>query len=252
MVSWSAKRQFFYISAAILVFLFALALPTFFVTYKAPSCRDGVKNHGELGIDCGGPCSVLCKAAALDLIVHWQRAFKVKDGVYNALAYVENPNLDSGADAVSYLFKLYDKDNLLIYERRGKTSVPANKIFGIFESNIATGSRLPARTFFEFSPAPVWRKQSGREAPLAVTNRLFSSEGGSPRLTALLENRGIDAVYNIEVVAIVHDETDNAMAVSRTVVDGVGKGASVPLVFTWPEPFLTPATRSELLYRVLR
>ncbi len=252
MVSWSTRRQVFYIGAAICVFLFTLALPTFFVTYKAPSCSDGVKNQGELGIDCGGPCSVLCKATALDLIVHWQRAFKVKDGVYNALAYVENPNLDSGIDSISYLFKLYDKDNLLIYERRGKTFVPAKKIFGIFESNIITGTRVPARTFFEFSQTPVWRKEYNREAALAVTNRLLSSEGDLPRLTASLENHDIDALYNIEVVAIVYDEDDNAIAASRTIVDSVGKGASQPLVFTWPEAFAVPATRVELLYRVLR
>ncbi|MCR4310974.1 MAG: hypothetical protein NUV54_00150, partial [Candidatus Taylorbacteria bacterium] len=88
MVSWSTRHQFFYISGAILFFLFALALPTLFLTYKAPSCVDGVQNQEELGIDCGGPCSVLCKAEALDVIVRWQRAFRVKEGVYNALAYV--------------------------------------------------------------------------------------------------------------------------------------------------------------------
>ncbi|MDO8590834.1 MAG: hypothetical protein Q7R65_02550 [bacterium] len=252
MTSWSIRRQFFYVSAAITVLLFAIVLPTLFVTYKAPSCSDGSKNQGELGVDCGGPCSVLCKASALDLIVHWQRVFRVKDGVYNALAYVENPNLGSGADSISYLFKLYDKDNLLIYERRGQTFVPANKIFGVFESNISTGISIPARAFFEFSQAPVWRKESNLEETLAVTNPLLSSEAGLPRLTASLENRGVDPAYNIEVVSVVYDATGNAIASSRTIVDSVGKDTSVPIVFTWPEVFPAAATRVELLYRVLR
>ena len=131
MVSWSTRRKSLYIIGTMLVFLFALALPVWFVTYKAPSCTDGLKNQGELGIDCGGPCSLLCKAHALDPIVRWQRAFKVKDGVYNALAYVENPNLDSGVRKISYRFKLYDSGNLLIYERQGSTFIPPKKIFGI-------------------------------------------------------------------------------------------------------------------------
>ncbi|KKS43738.1 MAG: hypothetical protein UV05_C0022G0001 [candidate division CPR1 bacterium GW2011_GWA2_42_17] len=252
MISWSTRRQTFYISIAVIVFIFAIALPVFFVTYKPPSCSDRIKNQGEGGVDCGGPCALLCKADALDLIVHWQRAFKVKDGVYNALAYVENPNQDSGIDSISYLFKLYDKDNLLIYERRGQTFAPAKKIFGIFESNIMTGNRIPARTFFEFSQTPAWKKESVSETSLATVNKLFLNEGGLPRLTALLENRGIGPIYNIEVVAIVYDETDNAVASSRTVVDSLGKTASAPLIFTWPEPFSAPATRVELLYRVLR
>src|SRR3989344_6469515 len=95
MVSWSTRRKSIYIGGTLLVFLFALALPLWYVSYEAPSCQDGFKNQGELGTDCGGPCSLLCKAQALSPIVHWQRAFKVKDGLYNVMSYVENPNLDS-------------------------------------------------------------------------------------------------------------------------------------------------------------
>src|SRR3989344_2789665 len=142
MISWSTRRKSIYIIGILLCFLFALLLPILFVTYKAPSCTDGLKNQGELGVDCGGPCTLLCKANALDIVVHWQRAFKVKNGVYNALAYIENPNLDSGVGKIFYRFKLYDSDNILIYERQGETFIPPKKIFGIFESNIMTGARV--------------------------------------------------------------------------------------------------------------
>lgn len=252
MFSWSTRRQFFYIGGALLIFLLALALPTFLVTYKAPSCTDSLQNQGELGVDCGGPCSILCKANALDLIIHWQRAFKVKDGIYNALAYIENPNLDSGIDRIAYIFKLYDEGGLLIYERRGQTFVPPKKVFGIFESNIATGNRVPARTFFEFSSAPVWQTNFAPEPPLVFSKKLLSGADSLPRLTASLENRANGNVYNIEVVAIVYDDFDNAMASSRTIIDSVGKGESAPIVFTWPESFASSATRVELIYRLLR
>lgn len=252
MVSWSTRRQFFYISATIAVFLFALALPIFFVTYKAPSCTDGKQNQGEFGVDCGGPCSILCKANALDLVTHWQRSFKVKEGVYSAVAYVENPNFDSGIRNISYRFKLYDKDNLLIYQRDGNTFIPPRKIIGIFESNILTGTRVPVRTFFEFSGIPVWVKTAISEPPLAVISRPPVDQETSPRLTASLENRGLDPIYNVEVVAIVYDGSSNAIAASRTIVDSLGKNALAPLTFTWPEPFAVPAVRAELLYRALR
>lgn len=252
MVSWSTKRQIFYISSALIIFLFAVALPTFFIVYRAPSCTDGKQNQSELGIDCGGPCSVLCRASARDIIVHWQRAFPVKDGIYNALAYVENPNLDSGIRSISYTFKLYDKDSVLIYERKGQTFIPPRKIFGIFESNINTDKRVPVTTFFEFSATQVWQKDSSIEAPITTSNSALSLENGIPRLTALLENRSNSTIYNIEVVAVVYDETDNAIGTSRTIVDSVNKGESSPLTFTWPEPFSGESTRVELLYRILR
>lgn len=251
MVSWSTKRQFFYISAVIIVFLFAVALPTFYVTYTAPSCSDGKQNQNELGVDCGGPCVVLCKSAALDLIIHWQRAFEVKDGIYNAVAYIENPNLDSGASEAQYLFKFYDKDNLLIYERRGTTFIPPKKIFGIFESNINAGSRVIARTFFEFSKPPILKKQAITEPNFVISNRLMNEDGDFPRLTALLENRSNIDVDSIEVVAILYDESGNAMSSSRTIVDLVKRGGSVPITFTWPNKFINPVTRTELLYRVI-
>ncbi|MEK7574742.1 MAG: hypothetical protein AAB511_00745 [Patescibacteria group bacterium] len=252
MVSWSTKRQFIYVSIVLSVFIIFLALPTFFIVYKAPSCTDGKQNQNELGTDCGGPCSVLCRASALDLIVHWQRAFKVKDGIYNVLAYVENPNLDSGVNSISYIFKLYDKDNVLIYERRGQTFVPPKKIFGIFESNIITGTRVPATVFFEFSQPPVWTKEYRKDGPIAITGQVLSGQDSMPRLSAILENRSFEPMYNTEVVAVIYGPDGNAVGASRTIVDSVEKGASTNLTFTWPEPFSGLATRIELLSRSLR
>lgn len=252
MVSWSARRQFTYIAGAMLVFIFALALPIFFVTYRAPSCTDGVKNQGEFGVDCGGPCALLCKANALDLIIHWQRAFKVKDGVYNVLAYVENPNLDSGIAVIPYDFKLYDKDNLLIYERHGQTFVPPRKIFGIFESDIITDKRLPTHTFFEFLGVPAWKKSRTLEPVLTFSNQLISRTDSAPRLAANINNPGLSPVYNTEVVAILYDASNNAVASSRTIIDKVPATGFASLVFTWPESFSAPVSRTELLYRLLR
>ena len=252
MVSWSTRRKSIYIGGTFLVFLFALALPVLFITYKAPSCTDGLKNQGELGTDCGGPCSLLCKAHALDPIVHWQRAFKIKDTVYNAVAYVENPNLDSGIEKIAYRFKFYDSGNLLIYERQGGTFVPPKKIFGIFESNIPTGSRVPVRVLFEFLGSPVWKTNFVREPVLVTGNKVLSEQNGLPHLTASLQNPTGNPVYNIEVVAILYDALDNAIASSRTIVDSIPKGGVASLVFTWPEPFEKPVNRFDFTYRVLR
>ena len=252
MISWSTRRQFLYITVAAVILFLSVALPTYFVVYKAPSCSDGVQNHGEQGIDCGGPCALICKSSALDIIVHWQRAFRVKDGVYNALAYVENPNIDSGIGKISYRFKLYDSENILIYERDGQTFIPPNKIFGIFESNILTGSRIPARTLFEFLGEPIWQKNYAVSPALSMGNKLLSEQDGLPRLTATLENHEGATVDNIEVVAIVYDSEDNAIASSRTIVDSLERGGTSDIVFTWPEPFVNTAVRTELTYRVLR
>ncbi len=250
MFSWSTRRQLIYAFSAFAVLSVLFILPVFFLTYKAPSCSDGIQNQGEQGVDCGGPCPRLCENQALDLIIHWQRAFKVQDGVYNALAYVENPNLYSSIGSISYRFKLYDSANILIAERDGQTSVPRNKIFGIFEGGINTGNRIPSRTLFEFLGTPAWQKDTRPIPPLIVSNEILTTDP-LPSLSAVLENNGNDPVYNIEVVAILYGASGNAVAVSKTLVDSVSGNGSAPLIFTWPEIFSEPATRVEFTYRIL-
>lgn len=252
MFSWSARRKLLYLLGGLLVLIFLLVLPTYFLTHRAPSCFDGLKNGNETGVDCGGSCQILCPADALDLIIRWQRAFKVKDGVWSAVAYVENPNRDSGIARMPYQFKLYDKNNLLIYERKGETFIPPKKSFAVFESGILTGGREPARTFFEFLGSPLWQRGMPPEALLALSERKIEGEKNAPRLTALLRNNNLYPVYAVEVVAIVYDSLGNAIASSRTVVESVDKGAAAPLVFTWPEPFSAEPGRVELIYRLTK
>ncbi|PIQ92098.1 MAG: hypothetical protein COV70_01380 [Parcubacteria group bacterium CG11_big_fil_rev_8_21_14_0_20_39_22] len=251
MVSWSAKRKITIISILSGMLVVFIALPIFFVLYKAPTCFDGKQNQGESGVDCGGSCSLLCEAEALEPIVHWQRAFKVTDGVYTATAYVENPNLDSSSQNVPYSFKLYDSNNILISERKGRTFIPVKKSFAIFEDTILTGEREPVRTFFEFLDEPVWNKTEVIDPPIRIKSRILTQEETSPRIDAVVENITLNPVSNIEVVAIIYNSAGNSIATSRTKVDRVGGFDSAPIVFTWPEPFKDPVSRIETIFRVI-
>ena len=38
------------------------------------------------------PCVNACPENLRDLVVSWSRSFKVSDGIYDAVAFVENPN----------------------------------------------------------------------------------------------------------------------------------------------------------------
>lgn len=250
MLSWSVRRQIFFLTVIIGAVLLFIAAPAFLVYYRWPTCGDGKQNQGEQGIDCGGPCPMLCKRETLDPVVRWQRAFKIRDGLWGATAYVENPNLHSIAYRVPYLFKFYDERNILIYERRGTTFIPPRKTFAIFESGILTGERIPTRTIFEFLKLPEWQRTSSDEPPLIISDRVLSAEEGSPRLTAVIHNQSLVSVGTAEVVAILFDEDDNAIAASKTVINDLSKGQTEPLTFTWLEPFPRRVVRIETLYRV--
>ena len=71
------------------------------VLYEAPTCSDGVQNGDEEGVDCGGACDRVCSFQAVDPIVLWERFFEVGPGVYNTVALIENPNVNTIARDVT-------------------------------------------------------------------------------------------------------------------------------------------------------
>lgn len=245
MNSWSAERKTIYLGLAFLVIVIFIAVPAFLIFYKTPTCFDGKKNGNETGIDCGGSCQILCSFEGLDPIVLWSRAFRVAGipsggGVYSAVAYIQNPNINSDALA-AYVFKLYDASNVLIGTRENATIIPKNKVLAIFEPNIDAQSKIPARVTFEFTQKLVWRKNLQISPELVVTQKILSGETNSPRIDATVENKSTESVERIEVVAIVYDDNGNAVAASRTFVDKLDKDQSARVAFTWPLPF--PATQ---------
>lgn len=250
MSSWSQKRKTFYF-LIFTGFLFGfIVLPAYLIFYKPPTCDDGKQNGGEKGIDCGGVCVRLCRSQHLDPNIIWTRAIKVKPGIYNILAYIENPNIDVGVDFISYTFKIKDKDGVLIYEKKGDTFIPPNKFFAIFEDRVSTGEKIPTKILFEFTGDAIWKKQENKEAGIAVLKKTISNENYLPRVDATLENQTLEPMFKIEAVAIVYDKYDNAVGFSRTFIDKLEKGKSQNITFTWLEPFVSDVVKIEIIPRI--
>jgi hypothetical protein len=251
-MTWANKRKLIYIGSIVAVILVVVVVPTIIHFYKAPTCFDGKMNDGELGVDCGGPCNLLCPAQYAPLNVLWSRFSQVNNGVYNVLAYIENPNLNAGANNLSYAFKLFDKDGILLNERDGQTFVPANKVMAIFEAEMQTGNQVPVRVEFDFTSQAVWVKQASSETGLSVSQSVVSREDSSPRLSAVLSNTTINQIKNIEAVAIVYNALGNTIAFSRTIVDSINGKESQTINFNWPKPFADTYARTEIVLKVLK
>ena len=219
-----------------------VTVPTIFLLNKEPNCFDNVQNGDEAGVDCGGSCQFLCSFEAVDPTVIWSRAFKITDGVYSVAAYIENQNINSETWA-PYVFKLYDSANSLIGEREGKIYIQKNKVIAVFEPNINTGGRIPNRVSFEFTQKLNWNRNTKVYPNLLVTQKVLSGENLRPRIDAIVQNTSLDTAENIELVAIVYDNKENAIAVSRTFIDSLSKDQLSHISFTWPQPF---ATRQEV------
>ncbi len=144
-MSWAQRRKTTYIISILFVFAIIAAVVLFFALKKVPTCFDGIQNEGEQGIDCGGPCQILCRAQYGDPVVIWGPRWEkiISNGTYSFLTYVQNPNIGAGAYNVPYTLKVYDKDNILLYQKNDTAYIPPDNNFVIFEDNINLGDKIP-------------------------------------------------------------------------------------------------------------
>jgi hypothetical protein len=248
-MTWAAKRKLTYLGLVVLCFavvLFLYLYPKFTVP---PTCTDAKQNGNERGVDCGGACARICVEDTTPLVVKWSRSYAVAKGYYNAFAYVENQNISAASREVSYEFTLFDEKNLFIASRQGKTYVPPNGRFAVFEPAIATGERVPKNTLFRFTSTPVWVSAKDRFSDLKL---LTSTESPTnldvaPKLKGVVENASLYTIKNINVFAIIYDSNGNALGTSATQINGISSGVKKDVFFTWRTPFDGEAKRVELL-----
>jgi hypothetical protein len=252
MSSWAKKRQIGYLSGILAVFALLVSVPLYSYITKPPTCFDGKQNGEEGGVDCGGICMVQCLTDVSDPIIHWARAFKVEDGLYDVAALIENIN-DVGTSEMLYQFKMYDENNLLIQDRMGKSFALPHDKWVIFEGRINTGEREPNRVFIEFVEAGTWVQMDIAEEDmptLSVTGQRLEEKNGMPRLSATISNKSPFPIDAIEVVALISDAEENTLGVSRTYIETLPKYGDETVVFTWREPFADVPAKIDIFPRV--
>lgn len=246
-MSWSSRRRAFFLLSFILIIILIVAGLVIRALYHPPTCTDGVQNGTESGIDCGGTCTAVCPFEAIKPIVEWSRVFAIDQGVYSAVAFVENPNALFQAFDVPYVFRLRDENNILVYEQKGVADIPAKQKFPIFETGIQTGSRIPKRVEFAFLADPLWQRGSTNDIPLVVEDRILENASTSPRLAVRVTNPTLTPLPALNVVALLYAENGNVVNVSRTIMDPTPAGQERTLFFTWPQAFVEPVVRIDVI-----
>lgn len=247
-MSWASQRRFLYISGIVLFFLIVIGGPVAYKLLTIPeTCFDGIQNQTETDIDKGGPCVLLDARYLQPHAILWSRAFRVRDGSYNAVAYVQNPNENAGVESVSYQFKLYDSQNVIIAERAGTTPIMPGGITPIIEPRIDTGYRVVAHTYLEFTDPLVWKHMKNKSTAIVINNKTTSNPATAPQVSATARNASVGTLNNVSFVAVVFDPAGNAFQASATAIDIFHAEASNNLVFTWPDPFTEDVGHVDIL-----
>ncbi len=251
-MSWASRRQAQYVFG-LLVFLglilLAIAWPT--IT-KKPTCIDGKQNGSETGVDCGGTCQRICSAEVSEPIIIWKRAFPVTGNVYNLVALIENRNKGAAVPEISYEFRIYDTNNLLIGRKIGKTFIPPNQQFAVFESRFDAGESQIRSVDFSFIPPFVWFKKAPtlETLPIRVDNIIMGEDKNSPTLTARINNDSIYDLPAFDVITILYDIDHNAINASKTRKDGLPSNSNSLLLFTWPQAFTDNPVTKDILVEI--
>lgn len=252
-MTWGRRRQVAY---ALGVLFFTISVSGL-VVYRSfdttPTCFDTKRNGNETGVDCGGSCLQYCPNELQPPKVRWSRSFEISPGVYHAVAYIEHNNPDAGVRRAPYVFRLFNDQNTLVAERTGETFIgPAGRT-AIVETLIQTNGLTPVLTRLSFPEPLVWEKINPLYGRVVIkTDKTFLEQyAGGARLTTVLENTSRVAFTSVPVVALLHDSSDNTVAVSLSVTEALGARDEKTLTFTWPfqiDP--TTIVRTEIIPRI--
>lgn len=235
--SWAFFRRLQYI-VGFTIFLSTIGVIFYFVGFYNPAnCFDGEKNGDEHGIDCGGSCVPFCVDEVSQPEVVWAKSFKIAEGRYNAVAYIENSNYTAGSPEMSYTFEFYDRSGEKIGERSGVTVLPPNSSYPIFEGRIYTEEGVEiSETKLVLDMVETWLPAAIDRDQLKSIDINMTGSDYSPKLYVDMENTGLEAAENIEVVATIFNQEGFPVTTSQTLIEHIDARSTQEITFTWPSP----------------
>jgi len=232
---WAFWRRVQYLTGLLFIVSLISVGAYYAYWYKEPTCFDGIQNAEERAVDCGGLCERVCSFDIENPQTLWVEAFKIVDGQYNVVAYIENRNEKVGSPELGYTIRLYDEDGVIV-ERKGNTVLPPDGRYPIFEGRVITGTRVPTETVIEFNDDTVWLPAQTGTEQFSLEKRELENVDSKPRLLAQLRNTSLDEARNVEIIATIFDAEGKPLTASRTIVDRFSGRTTERVVFTWPEP----------------
>ncbi|MDA1334829.1 MAG: hypothetical protein O2794_02320 [bacterium] len=240
MKMWMFERQASGIIVIIVIFLIIVG-GSYWYFAPRPSCFDGIRNGDEAGTDCGGSCQNQCLSNLRDPVVLWSRFFGVRSGVYDGGAMIENLNIEAGAREVTYTFRLYDSDNVLLSKKDGSTFIlPGQQTF-VYESNLITGPNRPSRIDFEVNSL-TWERfpEEDHDLEVEIINQRFEFDE-NPAVRATFANRSLFEESQIEAYVLLEDDRGTVYAASSSQINNFEGRTERDVLFTWPTAsFRTP------------
>lgn len=204
------------------------------------SCFDHVQDQGELGVDCGGPCSTICTAGAQPLTVLSVNAFASTVGHDTFLAQVANPNANLAAQNFDYAFNLYDASGTLLQSIPGQSFLYGSQSGGAVKYLLLVNQPVPILVASIQLSVPTstiaWVSSSSLgTAPQLISGNVSTQVGSSTVVTSgqIIDND--TATFNhILIIAVFKNAQGNPIGASQTEIDQIAPGQSENFSVSYP------------------
>ena len=236
MSAWSQQRKLYIILTIAVIGVFSISAILFSTFYNPPSCDDGIQNGLEEGVDCGGSCTTFCTDPPTQLRDLWRRAFPIADGVYAAIAYIENQNETLYVPEVQFEIELYDTFGTLIGRVSQITSIMPNGITPIFIPHIVVDQQEVASTSFRFVREPIFKEQPYPYGFEIKDIYKDIERNTTPYVRATAVNTGEKVTKEVDFIIILYDESGIAVAASRTFEKDIQPKEERIIQFSWINP----------------
>lgn len=204
----------------------------------SPSCFDNIKNEGETGVDCGGPCARLCIPSSIRQITTLGnvQVFSPLAGHVSVLAELENANADFGASSFDYTVTLYGADgSSTVATLTGSSFAYADEIKYIAFPNEAVPAPVYSANIAVSNVQWVPADQMGYVPQFGITNQMAVASGnGYVTVSGNLTDRDAASFKNIIVMAIFENAAGAPIGASQTELDSIKPGTTQSFSISYP------------------
>lgn len=234
-MDWASRRKLAFLTALAVIVIGVVILLLIPLLNKPATCSDKKKNGTEAGVDCGGSCQYLCQEQVVPLELVWTRALVSGPKRVNLVAYLRNENKTAGIQEATYKFTVYDNKGDIVVIKEGKTDVAANGNIAIFSGPVDIGERKVQSTTFEWT-SPLYfstLSEKSLSSKIETIDTKLTTDSSGTQLYATLRNSTRLEYRSVPVVVILYNKEDNALLVSRTVLDRLLPEEKTDISFSW-------------------
>ena len=218
---WALRRRLIY-SFFFIVFLASGSFLFFREQLLVnPTCRDGLQNGGETGVDCGGGCGLICSSDRVPVETMWATTFLNDDGSYDVGVFLRNKNSGSSPKGLSLRIVVKGEADKILHEAKIETAVPFASEFPIVMQRLFL-TEVPKKVIVE--------KEEGysyllKEKPVTpVSTEASFDKGGKKSVYVTVRNTSKKDLFRFPVKVVLYDEKRTPIGVAESYVDILLKG----------------------------